>query len=117
MMNPYGPQSERSKRLAAKAAYSKAARKKLIESRAKLDGVKAAIKNAIATGQIESSERLERAQRAMDAHLATAESRIERLRKSGDDAWEDARNEVDNAWEDLSQLIKKLVARLSDESR
>ncbi|MDH3351786.1 MAG: hypothetical protein OEM60_06935 [Gammaproteobacteria bacterium] len=102
--------------LSAKAAYSKAAHKKLAETRLKLAGVNAKIGNAIATGRIDSSAQLSQAQRGVDQDLATAEALVDKLRKSGEDAWERARDDVDNAWEDLSQSVKKLVAIFTDGS-
>lgn len=110
-------QSDLSHSISAKASYSKSARKKLVESRAKLDGVNAAIRQAIAAGRLRSSDQLERTQRAIEANLAAAEARLEKLQKSGEDGWQELRDQVDSAWEDLSGSIKKLVARISDESR
>lgn len=110
-------QSQHSRLISAKANYSRSARKKLIESRAKLNGVNAAIRQAIITGRLKSSDQLERAQRAIEINLAAAEARLEMLQKSGEHGWEELRDQVDSAWEDLSSSIKKLVARISDESR
>lgn len=117
MITQYGRPSKHVRLVSAKAAYSKAARKRLIESRAKLDGIRAAIKHAIVTGRLESSEQLERAQRAMEARLKTAETRLEVLQKSSEEEWETLRDDLDNAWEDLSYSIKKLVARFSNDSK
>lgn len=103
--------------ISAKAAYSKAAHRKLFESRAKLDGARAKIKNAVATGRIEASEQLEHAQQAVESNLHSAEVRLERLRKSGEEDWEALRDDIDSAWEDLSRSIKKLVDRFSDGAR
>ncbi|MBT8077039.1 MAG: hypothetical protein KJO31_00600, partial [Gammaproteobacteria bacterium] len=116
MTTPYGTTSPHVKSVSAKAAYSKAARKKLVESKAKLDGMKAAIKHAITMGNLRSSNKLEFAQEAVEARLAAAETRLELLRKSGDDAWEEHKNDLENAWEDLSHSINKLVSRIKDET-
>lgn len=116
MNTQYGSPSRQIRSVSAKAAYSKAARKKLIESRAKLDGINAAIKHSIATGNLGSSDKLECAQRAMEVRLATAEARLETLQKSSEEGWEQLRGELENAWEDLSHSITKLVARINDES-
>lgn len=102
--------------MSAKAAYSRAAQKKLNDSKTKLDIVRARLKNAVAAGRVESNERLVRAQYAVDANLAAAEARVERLRKSGEDGWEELKNDIDTAWEDLSRSINNLVARFSDGS-
>ena len=102
--------------VSAKAAYSKRARKKLVESKAKLNDVRAAIKRAVATGSLKSGEKLESVQWAMDTRLAAAESRLEALQKSGEAEWEQLRGELENAWEDLSHSINTLVARVKDES-
>lgn len=116
-MNVGNSISERRVRsLAAKAAYSRSARKKLVEFKAKLDGVKDAIKHEIAQGRLQSSDKLECEQRAMNIRLATAESRLKALQKSREDEWAPLREDLDNAWEDLSHSINKLVARIKDET-
>ena len=102
------------KTLSAKAAYSIAASRKLAETKTKLDGVNAKIKNAISIGQIDATETLKHAQQAVASNLASAEQRIDELRKSGEHKWEARVDDVDSAWEDLSQSVKKLVARFSD---
>lgn len=117
MANQYGSPSDHIRSVSAKDAYSKKARKKLVESRAKLFGVRTALKSAITTGRLKSSDKLQRAQRAMEMRLTTAESRFESLQKSGEEEWEQRRDELENAWEDLSHAINKLVARVKDESR
>lgn len=107
-------QSAVSRAISAKADYSKLARKKLVDSRAKLCGINAAIDQAISTGRLKPSSRLERAQQAMELNLTAAETRLEALQKSGEGEWEELRDRVDDAWEDLSRSIKKLVALLAD---
>lgn len=102
--------------LAAKAAYSRRAGEKMVEARAKLDGVRSAVAHAIAAGNLNSSEKLESAKQAIEMRLAMAESRLEILQKSGEEGWEDLRYELENAWDDLSGSINKLVARIKDES-
>ena len=106
--------ADRMKTLSAKAAYSKAANRKLAETKRKLDGVNAKIRNAVSIGQIDATEHLKRAQHAVNLNLLSAERRIEELRKSGENAWTTCADDVDSAWEDLSQSVKKLVARFSD---
>jgi len=117
MLTQSGQNDGRRNSISAKAAYSKAAQKRLIDSKTRLDGVKAKIRNAVTTGRIDSSEQLKRAQLAVEANLKTAEARLERLRKSGEENWEDHRVDMDTAWEDLAQSIKKLVTRFSDGSK
>lgn len=116
MSTQYGRPSRHVRSISAKAAYSKKARKKLVESKAKLYDVRAAMKHAAATGSLKSSEKLETAQQAMDTRLAAAASRLEALQKSSEDEWERLRDELDDAWEDLSHSINALVARVKDES-
>lgn len=116
MTTQYGRPSKHIRSLSAKAAYSKTARKKLVESRAKLIGIKAAIKSAITAGRLKSSNELEQGQQAMETRLVAVEARLEALRKSGEDEWEQLRDELEDAWEALSHSINKLVARLKDES-
>lgn len=112
----FGGPSRHVRSVSAKAAYSRAARKRFIDSRAKLEGIKAAITHAIESGSLKPSDRLNCEWRAMEVRLTTAESRLEKLRKSGEEGWEDLRYELDDAWEDLSHSINKLVARIRDES-
>jgi hypothetical protein len=116
MKTQYGNLSPHVRSVSAKAAYSKAARKKVVESRAKLDGVTAAIKHAVATGKLGSGDKLECAQRAMEARLAAAEARLEALRKSGEEEWEELKDELEDAWDDLSRSINKVVDRIKDGS-
>ena len=111
-----GTPSQRFRLVTAKAAYSKGARKRLVESRAKIDGVQAAIKHAIATGSLQPSDKLEHAQQAMDTRLRAAEARLKTLQKSSENEWEELRGELEDAWEDLSHSISSLVARVRDES-
>ena len=47
---------------------------------------------------------------------AAAALRLEALQKSGEEEWEQYRDELENAWEDLSHSINTLVARVKDES-
>lgn len=103
--------------IAKKAAFSKAAQKRLHDARMKLAGVKVKIRSATIAGHLVVTRQLEEAQRAVDANLGAAESSVERLRKSGEDAWQDLVPDVDSAWEDLSQSIKKLVAGYADGKR
>ena len=98
----------------AKAAYLKAANRKLADTKKKLDGVNARIRNAVLIGQIDATEQLQRAQQAVDLNLLSAEQRIEELRKSDELLWELCADDVNSAWEDLSHSVKKLVARFAD---
>ena len=116
MSTQYGRPSRHVRSVSAKAAYSREARKRLVESKAKLYDVRAAIKRAITTGSLKSSEKLESVQQAVDTRLTAAESRLEALQKSGEAEWERLRDELENAWEDLSHSINTLVARVKDES-
>ena len=117
MTTQHGKPPKPIRSVSAKAAYSKKARKKLVESRAKLYDVSAAIKRAVMKGSLKPSEKLQSAQQAMDTRLSAAESRLEALQKSSEEEWEQLKDELENAWEDLSYSINKLVARFKDESR
>ena len=112
----YGRPCPHVRSVSAKAAYSRNARKRLVETKAKLYDVRAATKRAISAGSIKSSKKLACLQEAMDTRLAAAESQLEALQKSGEEEWEQLRDELETAWEDVSQLISKLVARIKDES-
>ncbi len=103
--------------MSAKAACSKAARNQLVESRAKLNSIKAAIRQATITGRLRPSEQLNRALGAIEVNFAAAETQLRVLQKSGEDDWEEERVELDEAWENLARSIAILVTRFSDESR
>ena len=99
---------------AAKAAYSRAARKKLTDSRARLDGVEATIKRAISTGRLQNSAQLDRTLEATEINFAAAETQLRQLQKSGESDWDRQRVELENAWEDLARSVKSLVAHFAD---
>ena len=109
--------SIRSKSISSKAAYSRSAGKKLAEAKAKLEGVNAKVRNAIATGKIDRSEQLGLAQQAVELNLATAQAQLSRLRKSDEESWDDLKKDVEDSWEHLSRSIKNLVDRFSDGMR
>ncbi len=104
------------KSVSAKAAYSKAAGKKLAEYRKKLGGAIEKIRSAVAAGRIDANNQLREAQRGAEANLAAAEEHLVNLRKSSEETWVDLTDDVENAWEDLSKSIKMLVAKYSDSS-
>ncbi len=97
-----------------RALSANAANRKLADTKRKLGGVSAKIRNAVSIGRIDSTEQLRLTQHAVELDLLSAEQRIEELRKSDELSWEARADEVDSAWEDLSQSVKKLVARFSD---
>ena len=97
-----------------KAAYSRAAQKRLSEAEITLTGVKAKIRSATTAGQIAMNRQLEDGLLAVDANLASVKTALDRLRKSGCGSWKKHSREVDTAWENLSQSIKRLVAGYSD---
>ena len=105
-----------SRQAAAKAAYSKDARKKLIVSRSKLDGVTMAVRQAIKLGDLKSSKPLYLAVSAMEVNFKDVEIRLGDLQESGEDGWEELRIPLESAWEDLAHSIRNLVARFGDES-
>lgn len=99
---------------AEKAAYSRAARKKLIDSRAKLEGVTAVVKQELTTGRLRPSQQLERTLEAAEVAFTAAETQLRLLQKSGADEWDGRRIELENAWEDLARSILILAARFTD---
>ncbi len=103
-----------SKSISSKAAYSRSAGKKLAEAKAKLEGINAKIRNAVATGKIDGTEQLWRAQQAVVLNLETAQAQLSRLRKSDEESWEDRKKDVEDSWEHLSRSIKSLADRFSD---
>ena len=105
-----------SNKAAAKAAYSKDARKKLVVSRSRVDGVTAAVRQAISVGRLKSSKQLELTVNAVEANFKAAETQLRALQKSGEGDWEELRIPLESAWENLAHSIKNLVARFADES-
>lgn len=97
-----------------KAAYSRAAQKRLVESEARMARVGATIRSELIAGRIELTRQLEEAQRAAAASLDAVRNRLERLRQCSDDEWQEHARDMDTAWEHLSQSIKRLVAGYSD---
>lgn len=104
-----------SRKVAAKAAYSKEGRKKLIESRSKLDGVTTGVKQAITLGRLRPSKQLDLALRAMEVNFEAVETRLRELQKSSEDDWEEQRIQLEGAWEHLAHSIRNLVARFSEQ--
>ena len=105
-----------SRKAAAKAAYSRDARQKLIVSRSKLDGITTAVRQAITVGRMKSSPQLDLAINAMEANFKAAETQLSALQKSGEDDWDALRIQLESAWENLAHSIKNLVARFADAS-
>ena len=103
--------------ISAKTAYSKAARKKLLEFRAKLDGITAAINQAISTGRLRRSVQLDGDLHAMEVNFTAAETQLRVLQKSGEVEWQERCVELENGWENLARSIKSLVARFADGTR
>ncbi|MEO0616701.1 MAG: hypothetical protein AAFY69_11275 [Pseudomonadota bacterium] len=102
------------RKITEKATYSKAARKKLVELRAKLDGVALIVRHAVATGRVPPSSSLDQALEAMEVNYAVAEAKLRSMQKSGENDWEEQRTQLESAWEDLARSIKQLVARFAD---
>ena len=103
--------------IATKAAYSKAARKRLAVLETRLFGVNARIRSAKTAGHLVANQQLEDAQRAIEANLLAVRAALEQLRKSGEGAWNDHARDVDTAWENLSRSINRLVAGYSEGKR
>lgn len=102
--------------VAAKAAYSIAAGKRLADSRRKLERLRATVRHAVAMENLKSSNKLARAQQAMEKRLAIAESRLSELRKSDPREWLIYKEALEDALEDFSRSINTLVTRIKDES-
>jgi len=106
-----------SRTAAAKAAYTQEARKRLVVFRSKLDGVTAAVRQAITLGRMRSSRQLDLVVNAMEANFKAAETQLKALQESGEDDWEALCIPLESAWENLAHSIKNLVARFADEPR
>lgn len=112
-----GDRLSRLQRVSAKAAFSRATRKRLIHSRAQLDGVNAAIRLAVASGQLCPGAGVEKMREAMELKLAAAERSLEQLQKSGDDRWETLRESVDGSCQELSNSISMAIEQVAAETR
>lgn len=113
------PASEAARKssIAKKAAYSRAAQKRLSVLETRLFGVNARIRSAKTAGHIVASQQLEDAQRAVEANLVAVKAALECLRKSGEATWNDHARDFDTAWENLSLSINRLVAGYSEGKR
>jgi hypothetical protein len=117
MPSPHSENQTFFRTVSEKAAFSKAARKKLIESKSKLDGVAVAVRQAVETGRLKPSTQLDRAIDAMEVNFRATELQLRILQKSGEDEWDEHRAELDSAWENLARSIKNLAARFADGTR
>ena len=117
MSSPHSKYGGSFRTVSEKDAYSKAARNKLVESKAKLEGVTFAVRQAIEIGRLKPSPQVDRAIEAMQINFEAAERQLRILQKSGEDEWDERRAELDNAWENLAHSIKNLVARFADGTR
>ena len=110
---------ERALTLAAKAVYSREARRKLFGIRTRLKSVDAKLSNALATGVLQRTAQLDKAQLGVSQHVARAEARLDALRKADVHGWPAHRERVEDAWEGLHRSIRRLIAHLApdDESR
>jgi uncharacterized protein with FMN-binding domain len=100
-----------------KAAYTRKAEAKLEEAKGALTVVKAKIKGAVADGQIEAIELLQKAEAQADSRLEKVQRRLTRLKAAGDDSWEELKDGTESAWRDLSASIKKIGRKLSSEKK
>ena len=107
----------RKRSILEKAAYSRAAQKRLSEAEIRLTGVKAKIRSATIAGHIAVTRQLKDGLVAVDANLASVKAALDRVRKSDDESWKERTRDMDTAWEHLSQSIKRLVAGYSDGKR
>ena len=111
-----GDRLSRLQRVSAKAAFSRATRKRLIHSRAQLDRVNAAIRQAVVSGQLRPDAGFEKMREAMELKLAAAERSLEQLQKSGDDCWESLRDSVDGSCQELSNSISMAIEQVAAEA-
>jgi hypothetical protein len=93
-------------------AYACKAETKLIETTARLDGIKTKLERATADGHLDISESLRRAQRQAEAELVNYHRRLENLKSAGEDSWMAAKAELEDAQEDLARSLKNIMARL-----
>lgn len=107
-------EARRKTSIAEKAAFSRAAQKRLSEAEIRLIGVTAKIRSATIAGHLVVTRQLQDAQHAVDANLDAVKTSLECLRKSDERAWKEQARNVDTAWEHLSQSINRLVAGYSD---
>lgn len=116
---PQEPASDTARKssIAKKTEYSRAAQKRLSVLETRLFGVNDRIRSAKTAGHIVANQQLDDAQRAVEANLVAVKASLERLRKSGEAAWNDHARDVDTAWENLSLSINRLVASYADGKR
>ena len=96
----------------ARLAYACKAETKLIETTAKLDGIKTKLERAAADGHLDISESLRRAQGQAEAQLVKYHHRLENLKSASENSWIAAKHELEDAQEDLARSLKNIMARL-----
>ena len=81
-----------------RTAYTRKAEAKLEEAKGALAVVKAKIKGAVADGQIETIELLQKAEAQADSRFEKVQRRLTRLKAAGDDSWEELKDGTESAW-------------------
>lgn len=93
--------------MSMKEAYEKKLEAKLHEWNADIAKLKARADSAEADIQLEYYKKIEELRSQQDA----ARKKLEELKESSDDAWQDLKVGIDSAWDSLSGSIKSAFSR------
>lgn len=93
--------------MSLKDAYAKKMQAELDEWNAEIDKLKARAKKADAQAQIEYHKQVENLQGMQDK----AKHRLDELRASSDEAWEDVKKGAEDAWHALGEALTAARSR------
>lgn len=93
--------------MSTKEAYEKKIQSRLDEWSAEIDKLKAKADSAEADVRLEYYKQIEKLQSMQKA----ANEKLGRLKKAGDDAWEDLKAGIDKDCDSLSEAVKSAASR------
>ncbi|HZR46503.1 MAG TPA: hypothetical protein VFA47_07360 [Candidatus Manganitrophaceae bacterium] len=91
-----------------KIAYQEKMDAQLREWSAKIDQLKAKADKAKAEAKIEYYDQIE----ALKAKQKVVQAELQKLKASGEEAWEKVRTGVENAWGEMKSAVEGVAARL-----
>jgi predicted ATP-binding protein involved in virulence len=90
-----------------KEAYQDKFDAQLREWSARIEELKAKADKATAEAKIEYYEQIEE----LRSKQATAQTKLQELSNSGEQAWEELKPGLENAWEDLKTSVEKAISK------
>ncbi|MBO9433722.1 hypothetical protein J7394_05865 [Ruegeria sp. R13_0] len=92
-----------------RVGYEKKAKLQLDAWNAQIDVLKAKLHAAEADAKKEYQDHLN----ALYSAKSEAEAKLEKLKTTSDEAWEDVRDGYEKAWDEMQSALKKAASRLS----